>query len=74
MPNYGSHGSGILLESGMCLAIEPMVTMGSRKVMLMNDRWTIKTIDGKPSAHYEHTVAIRRGKAEILSSFSEIES
>ena len=74
VPNYGSHGSGILLESGMCLAIEPMVTMGSRKVMLMNDRWTIKTIDGKPSANYEHTVAIRRGKAEILSSFSEIES
>ena len=74
IPNYGNEGTGILLKSGMCLAIEPMITMGSRKVMLMSDRWTIKTVDGKPAAHFEHTIAVRRGKAEILSSFSEIES
>lgn len=74
VPNYGDEGSGILLKSGMCLAIEPMITMGSRKVMLMSDRWTIKTVDGKPAAHFEHTIAVRRGKADILSSFSEIES
>ncbi|MGN0281276.1 MAG: type I methionyl aminopeptidase [Prevotella sp.] len=74
VPNYGEAGSGILLKSGMCLAIEPMVTMGSRKVMLMSDRWTIRTFDGRPAAHFEHTIAIRHGKADILSSFSEIES
>ena len=74
VPNYGEAGQGVLLKSGMCLAIEPMVTMGTRKVMLMSDRWTIKTLDGKPAAHFEHTIAVRRGKADILSSFSEIES
>lgn len=74
VPNYGSQGEGVMLKSGMCLAIEPMVTMGSRKVMLMSDRWTIKTLDGKPAAHFEHTIAVRHGKADILSSFSEIES
>ena len=74
VPNYGEEGSGVLLKSGMCLAIEPMVTLGTRKVMLMSDRWTIKTLDGKPAAHFEHTIAVRRGKADILSSFSEIES
>ena len=74
VPNYGEECSGVLLKSGMCLAIEPMVTLGTRKVMLMSDRWTIKTLDGKPAAHFEHTIAVRRGKADILSSFSEIES
>ena len=74
VPNYGSQGEGIMLKSGMCLAIEPMVTMGTRKVMLMSDGWTIKTLDGKPAAHFEHTIAVRHGKADILSSFSEIES
>ena len=74
IPNYGDPGSGVLLKSGMCLAIEPMITLGSRKVMLMPDRWTIKTADGKPAAHFEHTIAVRHGKADILSSFSEIES
>lgn len=74
VPNYGKRGTGILLKTGMCLAIEPMVTLGDRKVMLMSDRWTIKTYDGKPSAHFEHTIALHRGTADILSSFSEIES
>ena len=63
----------MLLKAGMCIAIEPMVTMGNRSIFLMPDRWTIKTRDGKPAAHFEHTVVVRRGKAEILSSFEEIE-
>jgi methionyl aminopeptidase len=73
VPNYGSRGNGVLLKAGMCIAIEPMITMGDRKIWLMPDRWTIRTRDGKPAAHFEHTIAIRRGKAEILSSFEEIE-
>ena len=74
VPNYGQRGNGVLLKAGMCIAIEPMITMGDRRVWLDADRWTIRTRDGKPAAHFEHTVAIRRGKAEILSSFDKIES
>lgn len=73
VPNYGKNGSGVLLKDGMCIAIEPMVTMGDRFVCMMPDRWTIKTRDGKPAAHFEQTVVVRRGKAEVLSSFEEIE-
>ena len=73
VPNYGKWGSGILLKAGMCIAIEPMITLGDRHICLMPDRWTIRTVDGKPAAHFEHTIAIRRGKAEILSSFEKIE-
>lgn len=74
VPNYGQRGNGVLLKAGMCIAIEPMITMGDRRVWLDADRWAIRTRDGKPAAHFEHTVAIRRGKAEILSSFDKIES
>lgn len=73
VPNYGRRGNGMLLKAGMCIAIEPMITMGQRYVALMPDRWSICTRDGKTAAHFEHTIAIRKGKAEILSSFSEIE-
>ena len=73
VPNYGRRGNGVLLKAGMCIAIEPMITMGQRNIYMMPDRWSIRTRDGKPSAHFEHTVAIRRGRAEILSSFEEIE-
>ena len=73
VPNYGTSGSGVLLKAGMCIAIEPMITMGDRSLCMMPDRWTIKTCDGKPAAHFEHTVAIYLGKAEILSSFEEVE-
>jgi methionyl aminopeptidase len=73
--NYGSRGNGIMLKAGMCLAIEPMVTMGNRAIWMdANDRWTIRTRDGKPAAHFEHTIAVRKGQAEILSSFEEVES
>ena len=74
VPNYGTRGSGILLKAGMCIAIEPMITMGRRNIWLAPDRWAIRTRDGKPAAHFEHTIAIRQGHAEILSSFDEIES
>ena len=74
VPNYGRRGNGILLKAGMCIAIEPMVTQGDRNIYLMPDRWTIKTRDGKLAAHFEHTVAVCRGKAEILSSFEEVET
>ena len=73
VPNYGRRGNGVLLKAGMCIAIEPMITMGDRSIYMMPDRWTVRTRDGKPAAHFEHTIAIRQGKAEILSSFDEIE-
>ena len=74
VPNYGRKGNGVLLKASMCVAIEPMITMGDRQIYLMPDRWTVKTRDGKPAAHFEHTIAVRRGEAEILSSFEEVES
>jgi methionyl aminopeptidase len=73
VPNYGKRGSGTKLKEGMVLAIEPMINLGSRKVVQENDGWTIRTADNLPSAHYEHDVAIRKGKAEILSSFEYVE-
>lgn len=73
IPNYGKRGNGVMLKAGMCIAIEPMVTMGDRKIWLMPDKWGVITRDHKPAAHFEHTVAIYKGRAEILSSFEEIE-
>ena len=74
VPNYGRRGNGVTLKAGMCIAIEPMVTMGKRDIYLKEDRWSVCTQDGKPSAHFEHTIVVRRGQAEILSSFEEIET
>ncbi len=73
VPNYGRRGSGVKLKENMTIAIEPMINLGSRGVKQEADGWTIRTIDGKPSAHFEHDVAIRKGKADILSTFSYIE-
>lgn len=73
VPNYGKKGRGLKLQEGMVIAIEPMVNMGTKSVRHLNDGWTVKTADGKPSAHFEHTVAIRKEKADILSSFKDIE-
>lgn len=72
VPNYGRKGTGPLLKKGMCIAIEPMINMGSKNIVFENDGWTVRTKDRKPSAHFEHTVAIRQGKADILSSFDYI--
>ena len=73
VPNYGRKGKGILLKEGLVIAIEPMINMGTKRITQHNDGWTITTIDNKPSAHFEHTIVVRKGKAEILSSFKEIE-
>lgn len=73
VPNFGRRGHGVKLQSGMVIAIEPMINMGTKDVRQMEDGWTIATLDGKPSAHFEHTIAVRPGKAEVLSTFSFIE-
>ena len=73
VPNYGRRGNGPQIKNGLCIAIEPMITMGSREVGILNDGWTIVTRDGKPAAHFEHTIAVHNGKADILSSFEEVE-
>ena len=73
VPNYGKKGSGIKLKKGLVIAIEPMINMGKRDIMQHSDGWTITTVDKKPSAHFEHTIVVREGEAEILSSFEEIE-
>lgn len=73
VPNYGRRGSGIKLKKGLVLAIEPMINLGKKEIYQLDDGWTIKTRDGKPSAHFEHTVAISEGKADILSSFEFVE-
>lgn len=72
VPNYGKRGSGIVLKEGMVLAIEPMINQGTARIKQHRDGWTISTADKKLSAHYEHTVVVRKGKAEILSSFDFI--
>lgn len=73
VPNYGRKGNGIMLKSGMTIAIEPMINMGKRQLVFEKDGWTTRTIDGQPSAHFEHSIAIRKGKADILSTFEYIE-
>lgn len=73
VPNYGKRGSGIKLEEGMVIAIEPMINAGRAGVKFWDDGWTVSTVDNKPSAHYEHTVAIKKGNADVLSTFSLIE-
>lgn len=70
VPNYGQAGKGLLLKEGLTLAIEPMVNLGRRQVFQANDGWTIHSKDRKPSAHYEHSIAVRKKKAEILSDHS----
>ena len=73
VPNYGRKGTGIKLRSGMCLAIEPMVNLGVKEISQDKDGWTIRTADGKPSAHFEHDVVVRDGKSDVLSTFEYIE-
>ncbi len=73
VPNYGRRGVGVKLKEGMVLAIEPMINLGVKDVVQEKDGWTIRTFDRMPSAHFEHDVAIRKGKAEVLSTFKFIE-
>lgn len=72
VPNYGRRGTGPKISNGMCIAIEPMINMGGKKVVFESDGWTVRTKDRQPSAHFEHTIAIRNGKADILSTFEFI--
>lgn len=74
VPNYGKRGQGPKLREGMVIAIEPMITLGKRAVVQEKDGWTIRTTDRKPAAHFEHTVLVRKGKAEILTTFEYIEA
>ena len=67
VPNYGDPGMGVKLKEGMCLAIEPMINRGGKEVYTLDDGWTIKTKDGFKSAHFEHTIAIRKDGPEVLS-------
>jgi methionyl aminopeptidase len=73
VPNFGKRGQGMQLHEGLVIAIEPMINMGTRNVKQLKDGWTIVTADAKPSAHFEHTIVVRKQKAEVLSSFELIE-
>jgi methionyl aminopeptidase len=73
VPNYGNRGAGRKLKDGLTMCIEPMINRGTHEVVTASDGWTIYTADGQPSAHYEHMVAVRGGRPEILSTFEPIE-
>ena len=72
VPNFGKKGTGAKLKEGMVIAIEPMINLGTKDVYYDEDGWTVRTKDGKFSAHYEHTICVKKGKAGILSSFDQI--
>ncbi|HXS57685.1 MAG TPA: type I methionyl aminopeptidase [Hanamia sp.] len=74
VPNYGRRGTGTKLRDGLVIAIEPMINLGGKDVFNDADGWTIRTKDGQPSAHFEHTVCVRKNKADVLSSFATIEA
>ena len=73
VPNFGKKGKGMLIRQGLVIAIEPMINMGKKEVKQWKDGWTISTRDGKPSAHFEHTIAVLNSKTEILTTFDYIE-
>lgn len=73
VPNYGKRGKGTKLVEGLVLAIEPMINLGKKNIVQESDGWTIRTADKKPSAHFEHTVLVCKGEAEILTTFKYIE-
>lgn len=74
VPNFGKRGTLMKMKEGLVIAIEPMINMGKKDVYYDDDGWTVRTKDGKPSAHYEHTVCVQKDKADILSSYTEIEA
>ena len=73
VPNYGRRGIGPVIRNGMCICIEPMINMGSRNIVIERDGWTCRTKDRKPSAHYEHTLAVINDSVEILTTFDYVE-
>jgi methionyl aminopeptidase len=74
VPNYGKRGSGTVMKEGLVLAIEPMINLGDKRVFTDKDGWTVKTIDGKPSVHFEHDVCVRKNKPDVLSNYAPIEA
>ena len=74
VPNYGKRGKGIMLKKGMVICIEPMINQGRKEIVQEADGWTIRTADNKPSAHFEHAVAIDKGRADVLSTYEYIEN
>ncbi|MBR1631047.1 MAG: type I methionyl aminopeptidase [Paludibacteraceae bacterium] len=74
VPNYGRRGNGVVLKNGMTIAIEPMICMGRRHIYIEDDGWTCRTVDHKPAAHYEHSVVVRNGKADVMSTFEYVEA
>lgn len=73
VPNYGRRGNGLKLQDGLVIAIEPMINLGNKEIFVADDDWTIVTQDGKVSAHFEHSIVVRKNNADILSSFVDIE-
>jgi methionyl aminopeptidase len=73
VPNYGQRGKGTKIQNGLVIAIEPMINLGRRDIVQERDGWTIRTRDRKPSAHYEHTVAVHSNQTEVLTTFKYIE-
>jgi methionyl aminopeptidase len=73
VPNYGRKGNGVKLRKGMVIAIEPMINLGKRQIVLEDDQWTIRTVDKSVSAHFEHTISVGKSKSDILSSFKFVE-
>jgi len=73
IPNFGRKGTGIKLQDGLVICIEPMINLGTKNIIQSKDGWTIRTADGSPSAHFELTVVVRKEKPEILSTFGYIE-
>lgn len=74
VPNFGKRGTGLKMKEGLVIAIEPMINLGKKDVYYDDDGWTVRTKDGKPAAHYEHTVCVQKDKPLILSSFADIEA
>jgi len=72
IPNYGKRGNGLKIKEGMVFAIEPMVNLGTNKIKIQKNNWAIKTLDKKPSAHFEHTVAVLKDKVKILTTYDYI--
>jgi methionyl aminopeptidase len=73
VPNYGKRGTGTKLEKGLVICIEPMINLGRKETKQMRDGWTVKTVDGKPSAHFEYAVAVDKGRADVLTTFEFID-
>ncbi len=73
VPNYGRRGNGSMLKVGLCIAIEPMIVAGSREIYMEDNRWGVRTVDHQPAAHYEHSIAITKHGADVLSTFRYIE-